>query len=341
MTISGGPSPQFNVVAAPSFDEWDRWNYARADSLLAPAQSSYAVSSDIYGGGDLDRYGDWRSVPTYGRVWVPSSVPVGWAPYTNGRWLWDPLYGYSWVDYAPWGWAPFHYGRWVYNGYWGWAPGPVVVTPFYAPALVSFFTPGISVSVGFGVPWFGWSALSWGEPLVPWWGGVGFIGTPCWYGWGGPRLSNITINNGDVINANQINVYRNAHMPGGLVGVPKNQFGGSDVQRVRLAALSGKDAKPLRGALPSGIGTGREGRPTGRGGLPDLSPNRAAPQAFAATASRSSAVRAAAAADLGAAGRHALRWRYRDAARDRCRSRHPSMGGVDERRGGRVAPSGR
>jgi len=46
-------------------------------------------------------------------------VPAGWAPYTNGRWLWDPVYGYSWVDYAPWGWAPFHYGRWVYNGYWG------------------------------------------------------------------------------------------------------------------------------------------------------------------------------------------------------------------------------
>ena len=180
VTISGGPSPQFNVVAAPSFDEWDRWNYARADSLLAPAQSSYAVSSDVYGGGDLDHYGDWRSVPTYGRVWVPSSVPVGWAPYTNGRWLWDPVYGYSWVDYAPWGWAPFHYGRWVYNGYWAWAPGPLFVTPVYAPALVAFFTPGISVSVGFGVPWFGWSALSWGEPLVPWWGGVGFIGSPCW-----------------------------------------------------------------------------------------------------------------------------------------------------------------
>ena len=84
-----------------------------------------------------------------------------------------------------------------------------------------------------------------------------------------------------MINANQINVYRNAHMPGGLVGVPKNQFGGSDVQRVRLAALSGKDAKPLHGALPSGIGTGQgAGRANwAKGGLPDLSPNRAAPQA--------------------------------------------------------------
>ena len=114
----------------------------RAPIAVLAAPRSYAVSTDIYGAADLDRYGGWRYVPTYGRVWVPSSVPVGWAPYTNGRWLWDPVYGYSWVDYAPWGWAPFHYGRWVYSGYWAWAPGPVVFGPVYAPALVSFFTPG-------------------------------------------------------------------------------------------------------------------------------------------------------------------------------------------------------
>ncbi len=285
VTVSGGAAAQFNIVAAPAFDEWDRWNYARADSLLAPNRS-YAVSGDVYGSGDLDRYGDWRTVSTYGRVWVPSSVPVGWAPYTNGRWLWDPVYGYSWVDYAPWGWAPFHYGRWVYSGYWAWAPGPVVVTPVYAPALVTFFTPGISVSVGFGVPWFGWSALSWGEPLIPWWGGVGFIGAPCWYGWGGPRIvNNIVINNGDTVNANQINVYRNAHMPGGLVGVPKNQFGGPDVQRVRLAALSSNDAKPVRGAVPASLGASQGGGRASwaKGALPELSPGRAGTQAARAS----------------------------------------------------------
>ena len=39
-------------------------------------------------------------------------------------------------------------GAW--NGYWGWAPGPIVVRPVYAPALVAFFGAlvGVSVTVG-------------------------------------------------------------------------------------------------------------------------------------------------------------------------------------------------
>src|SRR5262249_56104616 len=98
------------------------------------------VSEGVYGAGDLAGYGTWRDEPTYGPVWVPSGVSAGWAPYTTGRWVWDPFYSWSWVDSAPWGWAPYHYGRWVYTGgCWGWAPGPFVARPFYSPALVAFF----------------------------------------------------------------------------------------------------------------------------------------------------------------------------------------------------------
>jgi hypothetical protein len=271
VTVTGGAVGQLNVVAAPAFDDWDRWNYARADAVLAAPRSA-AVSSEIYGAADLDRYGSWRSVPPYGRVWVPYSVPVGWAPYSDGRWLWDPVYGYSWVDYAPWGWAPYHYGRWIYTGYWAWAPGPVVFGPVvYAPALVSFFTPAVSVSIGIGGPFIGWTALGWGEPLVPWWGGVGFMGVPCWYGWGGPRVvNNIVINNYDTVNANQIKLYRNAQVPGGLVGVPKNQFGGTDVQRVRLASLASSDVKPLRNVTRTALGGPSGLHATGKDGLPAL-----------------------------------------------------------------------
>ncbi|MEO8603774.1 MAG: DUF6600 domain-containing protein [bacterium] len=252
VVVRGGSTGTFEVVAAPAFDEWDRWNYDRAESLLA-APRSYSVASQVYGAEELERYGGWRYANSYGRVWVPYSVPTGWAPYTNGRWLNDPVYGYSWVDNAPWGWAPFHYGRWVYAGYWGWAPGPVVVAPIYSPALVAFYGPSFSINVGFGVPFFGWTALGWGEPLIPWWGPVGFVGSPCWYGWGGPRVvNNIYIHNGDTVNANQVNFYRNANNPGGLVGVPKDRFNGGSVQQARLAALSSQDVKPWRGgALPS------------------------------------------------------------------------------------------
>jgi len=269
--VIGEGDAQLVALAAPPFDDWDRWNYERADRFVA-APRSYAVSQDVYGGEELEQYGSWRYVNTYGRVWAPYSVPAGWAPYSNGRWIWDPLYGYSWVDYAPWGWAPFHYGRWVYaNSYWAWAPGPVIAAPIYSPALVAFFgAPGFSVGISVGVPFVSWVALGWGEPLVPWWGGYGFAGVPCWYGWGGPRVvNNIVINNGDVINANTINFYRNSKQPGAMVGVPKDQFETRSLDRTRLTQINGADVKPVHGALP----VSAKGRPSGapeKMRMPDL-----------------------------------------------------------------------
>src|SRR5262249_5354707 len=128
---------------------------------------------ETYGASELDRYGAWRVVPTYGSVWMPTGMPSGWAPYSTGSWALDPFYGWTWVDTAPWGWAPYHYGRWGFvDGFWAWAPGPVVVRPVYAPALVAFFGgPSARVSVSIGGPVVGWVALGWGEPVVPWWGG--------------------------------------------------------------------------------------------------------------------------------------------------------------------------
>lgn len=249
--ITNHSPPELTAMAAPGFDEWDRWNYDRADSFQA-APRSYAVSQDVYGTEELEQYGSWRYVGTYGRVWAPYSVPTGWSPYSDGRWLWDPLYGWSWVDYSPWGWAPFHYGRWVYPGYWAWAPGPALAVPLYSPALVGFFGgPGFSVGIGFPVPFVSWVALGWGEPLIPWWGGVGFIGVPCWNGWGGPHVvNNVVINNNTVINANTVNIYRNMQSPNGLVGVPKNQFDTASLARNRLTQVNATDVKPIHGPLP-------------------------------------------------------------------------------------------
>ncbi len=246
--VLGGPAEgQLSVAAAPAFDDWDRWNYERADAWLAAPRSS-AVAADVYGAEELERHGSWRDVLPYGRVWVPFSVSTGWAPYTYGRWISDPLYGWAWVDYAPWGWAPFHYGRWIYNGYWAWAPGPALYAPVYSPALVAFFGPSLSVRIG--VPFVSWVALGWGEPVIPWWGGVGYYGVPCWYGWGGPYVvNNVVINTpGNPPPAERVNLYRNAAVPGGLIGVPKHQFHGVPVQQARLAALSNSDVKPLPSA---------------------------------------------------------------------------------------------
>jgi hypothetical protein len=245
VVIEGTANPQLAAYAAPPLDEWDRWNYARTDRLLDAVSARY-VASGTYGVSDLDPYGTWRVVPTYGTVWVPTGVPVGWAPYSTGSWVIDPIYGWTWVDTAPWGWAPYHYGRWCFlDGYWAWAPGPVVVRPVYSPALVVFFdnpSPGVIVGPGLGV---GWVALGWGEPVVPWWGRRGH--EPSWRGWGGPRVvNNVVINNTTVVNVQNITVYRNASVPHAVVAVDRARFGHGPITATRAFQVDPQRLRPLR-----------------------------------------------------------------------------------------------
>src|SRR4029077_18138321 len=118
--------------AAPSPDDWDRWNSERTDGLGAEPRSARYLPPSMPAADELDRDGSWQDQPEYGPVWRPATVPSDWAPYTTGHWLWDPYYGWTWIDDAPWGWAPYHYGRWVNaGGGWGWAPGPIVAAPVY------------------------------------------------------------------------------------------------------------------------------------------------------------------------------------------------------------------
>jgi hypothetical protein len=243
VVIEGVDAPQLASYAAPPLDAWDRWNYARTD-YLGEAVSARYVSPGVYGVSDLDRHGRWRVVPDYGSVWVPTSVPSGWVPYSTGSWTWDSHYGWTWVDTAPWGWAPFHYGRWVFvDSYWAWAPGPVVVRPAYAPALVAFFGGGPSVRVG-------WVALGWGEPCIPWWGRSRFVGVPWWGGWGGPRVvNNVVINRTTVVNAQNVTVYRNAGVRNAVVAVEHQRFGRGSVSGARIAQGDAARLEPVRGRL--------------------------------------------------------------------------------------------
>jgi hypothetical protein len=246
VVLEGAETPTVRSYVAPELDVWDRWNYARTDDLIDAISSRY-VPAGVYGVDDLDHYGDWRVVPTYGSVWVPQSVPADWAPYSTGRWVMDPHYGWTWVDTAPWGWAPYHYGRWVFvSGYWAWAPGPVIVRPVYAPALVAFFgTPSVRVAIG--VPGVSWVALSWGEPLVPWWGRPHFVGRPTWVGWGGPRfVNNVVVNRTTVVNVTNINVYRNTNVQHAVVAVREDHFGRGPVQQARIAQVDARRLEPAR-----------------------------------------------------------------------------------------------
>jgi len=246
VVIEGTSSPRVTSYVAPQLDNWDKWNYARSETHLDTVSARY-VSPGTYGVSDLDRYGTWRDVPTYGSVWIPTTVQPGWAPYTTGSWTLDPIYGWTWVDTAPWGWAPYHHGRWVFvDRFWGWAPGPVVVRPVYAPALVAFFGgPSLRVGISIGGPVLGWVALGWGEPLVPWWGRPGFIQTPTWGGWGGPRVvNNVVINNTTVVNVQNINVYRNSSVPNAVVAVNENRFGRGPITAARVTQVDVKSLQP-------------------------------------------------------------------------------------------------
>lgn len=253
LVLEGGPTPTAQSYVAPELDTWDRWNYARTDELLESISARY-VPAGVYGANELDHHGNWRVVPQYGAIWVPEAVPAGWAPYGAGRWVWDPFYGWTWVDTAPWGWAPYHYGRWVFvDGFWAWAPGPLVARAVYAPALVAFFSaPGVRAGVSAGTPFVSWVALGWGEPLVPWWGRPGFVGRPYWAGWGGPRIvNNVVVNRTTVVNVNTINVYRNVTVQNAVVRVPQERFGrGVPVHEARVAQVDVRQLQPVRGTLP-------------------------------------------------------------------------------------------
>lgn len=252
IVITPGDPVRVATYAAPAPDAWDRWNDARSDRFGESISTRY-LSPGVYGAEELDHYGRWRVVPSYGTVWIPNDVGADWVPYSTGSWVWDPYYEWTWIDDAPWGWAPFHYGRWVYiDGFWAWAPGPVVRRPVYSPALVAFMIRGhdVAARISIGLPGLWWVALSWGEPVLPWWGPPRHRGQPRWTGWGGPRIVNNTvINQTTIINVGDIR-FSNASLPRAILTVPADKFGRERVRANPETRYRYTDFAPVRGELP-------------------------------------------------------------------------------------------
>lgn len=165
-TFTGSDHLDYDLEQVPTQDDFDQWAFDR-DASEDQADSANYVSREMTGYEDLDNNGTWSYVPGYGECWQPTAVAVGWAPYRFGHWAWIGPWGWTWVEDEPWGFAPFHYGRWAYvNSGWFWVPGPVVVRPVWAPALVGFVGggPGYHLAGGGGVGWF---PLAPGEVYVP------------------------------------------------------------------------------------------------------------------------------------------------------------------------------
>ena len=181
----------------------------------------------------------------FGRVWAPGMGP-GWAPYSAGRWVNEPYWGWTWVSSEPWGWAPYHYGRWFVDGdEWVWWPGPAMglaltgagprerYRPVWAPAYVGFVRmPGGAV---------GWVALGPGDAMQPWWGPQGRPGA---------RVGMIAALGPVGLRARYANLDlmgRDPVVARGVVAVPAARFGAGAVAREPVRFDEVRQAEVVRG----------------------------------------------------------------------------------------------
>ncbi len=213
----------YQYVAAPRPDEFDRWASAR-DKRYDNSSSARYVSPDVVGYQDLDANGNWRNDPAYGAVWVPNHVAADWAPYRDGHWAWVDPWGWTWVDDAPWGFAVSHYGRWAnMRGTWGWVPGPPRSRAYYAPALVAFvggsnFELSIASGRVGGIAWFPLAPREAYRPAYPvsrgYFENINRSNT----------VINTTVINNSYNNKTSNIVYANRRVPGAIVAVPTTTF---------------------------------------------------------------------------------------------------------------------
>lgn len=153
----GSAAGDWEMFAAAAPDSWDAWVADRERYLAQRLRyDNRYYDSYVWGGEELDAYGDWSYVNDYGWIWRPHVTVINnyhnWAPYRHGTWTWVWPYGWTWVGYEPWGWAPYHYGRWVYhNNYWAWCPRSQYYRhrSWWRPALVAFH-----ISFGNHVSWY-------------------------------------------------------------------------------------------------------------------------------------------------------------------------------------------
>ncbi len=230
LRVWGTDNPQYASVSIGESDGWDRWVGERQARIEHSTSRQY-VSPDVSGVSDLDEYGRWQEIPTYGRVWAPT-VAVGWEPYRVGRWIWQDPWGWTWVSTEPWGWAPYHYGRWVfYTSRWWWVPvaGPVRVVT-YSPALVAFVGGGPGWSASYstgGSGYVGWFPLAPRDPFIRWWG---------------PRVQ-VNVTNITYVNRTYVTVVnRNTFVSAGVVS--------TNIVRDRYVVRQVSSAPVLRGPLP-------------------------------------------------------------------------------------------
>ena len=171
---AGGPSILADERWVSSGDaaidpDWNQWNRTRENfwakkSGVTGRSAKYlppGLRDEAYA---LEENGRWERVPYEGSprwFWRPTSVSVGWSPFTAGRWT-DWNGDQVWIPAEPFGYVTHHYGNWIYvRNSWYWAP-PVVNVRAGLPLLdIGFFwSPG-------RVSWVHHNAYVGWVPLAP------------------------------------------------------------------------------------------------------------------------------------------------------------------------------
>ncbi len=139
-------------------DDFDRWNenQNREQGYARYGTSRYLQSGYEDYEYEMSRAGRWAYMSEFNSyVWTPYYSNSNWMPYANGRWVYNPYYGYVWTSYDTCGWFTHHYGRWQwsYSGGWYWIPAY-----HWSPAWVSWFWDN---------DYYGWCPLSWwNRPVI-------------------------------------------------------------------------------------------------------------------------------------------------------------------------------
>ena len=139
-------------------DDFDRWHESqnREQGYARYGTARYLQSGYEDYEYEMSRSGRWSYMSEFNSyVWTPYYSNADWMPYANGRWVYNPFYGYVWTSYDTCGWFTHHYGRWHWNyaGGWYWIPAY-----HWSPAWVSWFGDN---------DYYGWCPLSWwNRPVV-------------------------------------------------------------------------------------------------------------------------------------------------------------------------------
>jgi hypothetical protein len=135
LSMKAGNESSVSIGRAREQDEFDRWVSGQIDSVsTATAATMQYTGSSYYapGFGSLYSYGSFFNCGGYGYGWRPFGVGYGWSPFTDGQWIWDPAFGWTWDSFQPWGWAPYHYGGWLFDsGCGGWFYSPPLIYGYY------------------------------------------------------------------------------------------------------------------------------------------------------------------------------------------------------------------